>query len=106
MVGGRGRLVGGCKMHIIRIDLITDLLWVKIEAEKRNCWGKLKIFASSDLSGIKIDFEKEDIGNFKVFVLGVGCEWFGVGGWLVGGGKMHIKCISFIMDFLEVKNIA
>ena len=37
VVGGRGRLVGGCKMHIIRIDLITDLLWVKIEAEKRNC---------------------------------------------------------------------
>ena len=36
-VGGGGRLVGGGKMHIIRIDLITDLFWVKIEAEKRNC---------------------------------------------------------------------
>ena len=103
MVGGRGRLVGGCKMHIIRIDLITDLLWVKIEAEKRNCWGKLKIFVSSDLSGIKIDFEKGDIGNFKVFVLGVGCEWFGVGGWLVGGGKMHIIRIDLITDLFWVK---
>ena len=67
----------------------------------------MKVFASSDLLGVKINAKKgDDLGNFKVFVLGVGCEWLGVGGWLVGGGKMHIKCISFIMDFLEVKNIA
>ena len=37
VVGGGGLLVGGCKIYIIRIDLITDLFWVKIEAEKRNC---------------------------------------------------------------------
>ena len=36
-VGGGGRLVGGGKMHMIRIDLIADLMWVKIEDEKRNC---------------------------------------------------------------------
>ena len=29
-----GRLVGRSKMHSIRIDLITDLFWVKIETEK------------------------------------------------------------------------
>ena len=46
---------------------------------------------SSNLSGVKIDAKKGDIGNFKVFVLGVGC-W----GWLVGGGKMHMIRIDLI----------
>ena len=34
VVEGGGRLVGRSKMHSIRIDLITDLFWVKIETEK------------------------------------------------------------------------
>ena len=39
-------------------------------------------FVFSDLSGVKIDAKNGDItGNFKVFVLGVGC-W----GRVVGGG--------------------
>ena len=51
----------------------------------------------SDLSEDKIDAKKGDIiGNFKVFVLGVGCEWLGVGGRLVGGGKMHMIRIELI----------
>ena len=68
--------------------------------------GDLKIFVSSDLSGVKIDTKNGDIiGNFKAFVLGVGC-WgrvVGVGGRLVGGGKMHIIRIDLITDLFWVK---
>ena len=68
--------------------------------------GDLKIFVSSDLSGVKIDAKNVDIiGNFKVFVLGVGC-WgrvVGGGGRLVGGGKMHIIRIDLITDLFWVK---
>ena len=50
---------------------------------------------SSDLSEDKIDAKKEDIiGNFEVFVLGVGC-W----GCVVWGGKMHMIRIGFVTDF-------
>ena len=57
--------------------------------------GKLKDFVFSDLLGVKIDAKKGDkLCNLEVFVLGVGC-W----GWVVGGGKMHMKRIDFVTDF-------
>ena len=68
--------------------------------------GDLKIFVSSYLSGVKNDAKNRVIsGNFKVFVLGVGC-WgrvVGVGGRLVGGGKMHIIRIDLITDLFWVR---
>ena len=37
LVEGGECLVGGGKIYMIRIDLITEFLWVKIDAKKRNC---------------------------------------------------------------------
>ena len=70
--------------------------------------GDMKIFVSSDLSGVKIDAKSGGItGNFKVFVLGVGCleRVVGGGGLLVGGCKMHIIRFDLIIitDLLWVK---
>ena len=45
MVGGGGWFVGGGKMHIIRIDLITDFLWDKIDAKNGDILGNFKVFA-------------------------------------------------------------
>ena len=56
---------------MIRIDFVTDFLWVKFDAKKCNSSGK-----------------------FKVFVLGVGC-W----GVLVEGGEIQKMRISFIRNF-------
>ena len=61
--------------------------------------GDFKDFSLSDLLGVKFDAKKVDmLGNLKVFVLGVGCL-----GWVLGGGRMHMKRIGFITDFLGVK---
>ena len=67
------------------------------------------IFVSSDLSGVKFDAKKVDmLGNFKLFVLGVGCWVLGEGGWgwggrFVGGGKMHIIRIDLTTELFWVK---
>ena len=70
-VGCWGWVVWEGKMHMKRIDFVTDFLWVKFDAKKWQSWGK-----------------------FKVFVLGVGC-W----GVLVEGGEIQKMRISFITDF-------
>ena len=56
-------------------------------------------FAFSDISGVKNDAKKGDtLGNLEVFVLSVGC-W----GWVVWGGKMHMRRIGFVTEFSWVK---
>ena len=45
-----GRPTGG-KMHVLRIDLIIDFLWVKVDAKKWNSWGKLKVVVFGSFGG-------------------------------------------------------
>ena len=57
------------KMPKVTIDFVTVFLRVKIDAKIWDMLCDLKIFVSSDLSGVKIDAKNGDmLGNFKVFV--------------------------------------